>query len=105
MGRQPAPPPALLRPLLAVLAESDVRNDENIVAGTRLAALQLLSDIVVSGDASRATAVRLLVADSLITWSCEAACIEPDTLDRVASDTIRAVVGALHHTRSGVAEA
>jgi hypothetical protein len=102
LSRQPAPPASLLLSIRVAIAAAGVQHSDDVVGGSRHAALQLLGHIIVNSDNSRPTAVRLLAADALLTYSCEAASAEPGQLDAQAAECIRAVLSTLDGSQSAL---
>jgi hypothetical protein len=68
---------------------------QSVPEATRNMALSLLRDALATGGQTRATVMDLLAADAFITWSCEAACQSPRSIDSATVDAMRSVV-ALH---------
>ena len=89
--RRPAPPARLGERMFSALRGSGQIASTDVVAGTRVAALDLLRSILRGNDVSRAGALDLLASDALMSYSCEAACESPETLLPAAQASIAAV--------------
>ena len=102
-GRNPEPHPRLLARMRD--AARQVENADSSVADlARAASVRLLQAVLDSPPSERggSTALDLLAADALMTYSCEAACEEPATLGKVASGNIEAVVELINrNTHAG----
>jgi hypothetical protein len=100
-SRTPAAPAQLRDRMIDAL---DVRPDaagQDIVDATAGAGLVLMQTILRGGDQSRATALDLLSADALITYACEAACENPDTLGERAAALAASVARLFDETSAG----
>ena len=97
-ARHPAPPAALHDRMLVVASAAETAATDN-VAGARAAALQLAATLLSTSNTSRAQALDLLVADALITYSCEAACDDPQTLVVRSEESVASIVEVYERAR------
>jgi hypothetical protein len=95
-GRTPPPPPELRDRLLGCLGDDGVQPVSALPEVAVSTAERMLRGLLASGDTSRATALDLLVVDSLVTYAFEAAADAPETLGprAMAAMTQLAQVGA-----------
>jgi hypothetical protein len=90
--RTPGAPHLLRERMAGAVADCSGSGEEKIAVLLRNSAAQLVDGILTRKDASRGSAIDLLAADALITYSCEAACDDPDNLVDVVNGSIAAMV-------------
>jgi hypothetical protein len=79
-ARTPAPPPELLDRVVAAFGPRANQPATELAAHAVDVAESMLERMLASGDTSRATALDLLVVDSLVTYAFEAAADEPSSI-------------------------
>jgi hypothetical protein len=87
-ARAPAPPPELLARLSDCLGPAIGRPVGELSECAVETAEALLTGMLARGDTSRATALDLLVVDSLVTYAFEAAARDPETIGARARATM-----------------
>jgi hypothetical protein len=83
--RQPAPPPALLARIEAVLGDASADGAGATAEACLRAAERLVTELLRGECASRESALDLLAADALVTYAFEAAAEAPATLAATAT--------------------
>jgi hypothetical protein len=91
-SRRPPPPPRLMDRMRAALHESGQTANTDLVQGARAASIHLLRSILAQGEGTRAMALDLLAADALMTYACESACEQPESIERATADSVEAVM-------------
>lgn len=99
--RRPAPPPALVARIEAVLGEASASGSGAATEVCLRAAERLVTDLLRGDCASRESALDLLAADALVTYAFEAAAETPATLAATASAALERIATLAAAQREG----